>query len=380
MIVCYTFFMKNYTDNQNISLKHLGWRHQPLWQQKLFAVLLLCALCLLLSSCQKQGLNLDLATSPSNPPTNGAALASSQTENPPAIDDAQTIATSASPVFSASAPSATLSPQWMQSPFDRQAFAIDPYAAFSPARGDIYAPLPNGTVIGVTVGWIDAEGQPQQSRQILSMKSNKVTYSFLLPQDLSPQYFYLSAEMNFAVAELSQPENIRALFGENGENLPFPPAVMGPNGSHAFFSSWSIAYPDSAAADAIIFSSLAQSIGVAYQGAAWEDGCFVVTLQDHSPDSNSLRMALTASQQAALSFMPDDADANPLVIIVDTNHQEIARTGSDLHQEESVPAAVYVSDGGERYHEATCRYAHGAHKLSLDIALLLGYTPCRICH
>lgn len=330
----------------------------------------------LLASCQRLGVDILYQ---SEPPTQGDPL-SSATFSPSVSATTEEATHASAPTNDILAPAATLPPGWMQPPFDQVGFAIDPHAAFSPARGDVYCPLPDGSLIAVTLGWKDTQGTIQQTQQLVPIKKQKATYSFLIPQDVPAQYFYLSAEFNFAVVNAPQPDDVRALFGDKGENLPIPPARMGADSSLLLFSAFAPPYPDRKTANAAIFDRLSAACDASVRTAEWQDGTFVVTLSEGGASNLPIATLLDAAQTAAKSYFPQDGELDPIVILQDEIGQFIAQCGNDLPDSPIDSPAVYISDGGQRYHEPNCRYARGAECVALFVAELVGLTPCRVCH
>ena len=366
------FRSKQYTYNMNVfdTIQHIIRRAGPL---------LLGALCCAgLAACQPGGVDILYAKEPTSAPTDPAYPTPSAAPREPeaASDDAHSAAATPLPA----APAPTLPPFWMHPPFDQVGLAIDPYAAFSPARGSIYCPLPDNAQVWVTLGWKDGNGQISQERQMQKVKKQQVIYSFLVPQNVPPQYFYLGAECNFVVPNAPQPPEICVLFGEKGEKLPFPPARLGPDGSHVLFEAWALAYPDADTVAQHITENLSETLGVPLRSATWQEGVFVVTTAGTAADFADIPAALSASQQAACDYYPQDADVRPSVLLQNSQGEPLASLAADQLTPPALPHGVYIVEDGARYHEKDCRYAAGAGRVAQFIAELRGYTPCRVCH
>jgi len=60
--------------------------------------------------------------------------------------------------------------------------------------------------------------------------------------------------------------------------------------------------------------------------------------------------------------------------------QQAATTTHPVSHTQRNEVTVYITDTGERYHVASCRYLrYSKHPVSLRVAKNRGYTPCKVC-
>lgn len=293
---------------------------------------------------------------------------------------------------SAHTPAATLSPirsveQPSQldtaPPFDSEAFLIDPYAAWDPATTSVFTSLPDGALVKLWLRWTDAAGTRGGQICYATAQQNRVQCEFELPGALPAQQMLLEVSYQPDDPDHPQEAGFAALFGAHGEALPCPPAYERADGGRYLMAQWSLPYPDEATAATHIESAWITALGGRVLSAQFDDGVLVATIdeRDSGMDDDTF-FAICAEQ--TLSYLQSRCKlptyADPAMRLTDQSGQLRIEQGSDRFPAAQQPTAVYVTDGGARYHEKSCRYASGATKIPLALAPLRGYTPCKVCH
>ncbi len=268
-------------------------------------------------------------------------------------------------------------------PFDREAFLVDPYTPWDPAKTQIFTSLPDGASVKLWLRWTDANGDGGGQIRYAAAQGKRVTCKFELPGALPAQRMLLEACYLPDDPEHPQEAGFSALFGAHGQALPAPPAYEREDGGRYLLSQWSVSYPDEATAVAHLEAAWLNAIGGRAEEWHFEDGVFVVRLDEREIGLEAgaffeLCTAHTKAYLQALCRLPSYAD--PALRLHDAAGQVRCERGSDRHPEIDMPRAVYVTEGGARYHEAGCQYAEGSRQMALFAAEILGYTPCKICH
>ncbi|MCB0488184.1 MAG: hypothetical protein R2820_13985 [Cyclobacteriaceae bacterium] len=103
--------------------------------------------------------------------------------------------------------------------------------------------------------------------------------------------------------------------------------------------------------------------------------CFLATLMacssQPSTQSNSVEEVQSLDKEPTSKDIAPDTDQ-----IVPTASSE---TITETDQSQETGPIVYVTEDGDKYHTADCRYSKTAHSISLAIAKSQGKTACGIC-
>lgn len=339
--------------------------------------MLLC-LCLLLTACSRPGMQVEYAGE-------GESITAEASPAPEGSISPEIAASPAAAGPAHSAAPASLPPHWGKPPFDQWGFAMDSYGENSAQSGKIYSPLPDGSVVKLELRYRDGNGDDGTAILYQTAKNESVDYAFL-PPPMPPQYVKLTAFWIPQEEGQPQPDDVLALFGPRGENLPMPPAQLGSYGQQMLMEAWVFPWPDEAQARQAVESALAEALPGELLSARWSEGVYQVFLSAYAAALSPAQreQALDAAQTAAEAFYPyGEEKLNPATEVYDAANALLARRGQPMPEKEVLTGdladPVHIS-GGERYHKESCRYAQGGQIVSRFAADMEGYTPCKVCN